>query len=138
MSLSQKQKINFLFVDDSESDNDYIKLLVEIEDLQIDMTFRGNGLEAMNYLKEVKQEDFPAIIMVDINMPLVDGFEFLELYEEAFHKKNKETKLFMMSSTRRLSEIEKARNHVVIEDFFEKPLEKKHFENQIIPVLKNA
>jgi len=137
MRKPSNKKTKVLFIDDSESDNDYIKLLVDIEKIEIDINFRGNGKEGFDYLQEVQADQFPDIIMVDINMPMVNGFEFLEIYQNEFFAKKPDTKIFMMSSTRRLSEIERAKNSVVVEEFFEKPLNKSHFENVILPVLTN-
>jgi CheY-like chemotaxis protein len=75
--------------------------------------------EAMEALK-VAGADFPDVIYVDINMPLQNGFEFVELYEEQFMALHPRTRLFMLSSSLRLDDREKAMAYDSVDDFVSK------------------
>ncbi len=121
-------KLRLLIIDDSEIDNDYFKLLIELESINIDYVIQTNGLLGLEYLATLSKDQFPQFILVDINMPLMNGFECVREYEKLFHPKHPNTQVFMMSSTRRLSEIEEARKSNIVVDFIEKPLTKEHFD----------
>lgn len=126
------ETFNTLFVDDTEGDNNYIRLLIDIQKLPIDAHFEPTGKNALDYLDNLSKDDFPKIIFVDINMPLMDGFEFIEAFEQKFYPAHKNTMLFIMSSSHRLSEIEKAKSISSIVDFIQKPLTKDVFIEKIM------
>lgn len=76
-----------------------------------------NGLEALNYL----QSRCPDIIFLDINMPIMDGFEFLE-----HAKKNNichQTSIAILTSSIRPCDKERATSFKGVVDFLEKPLD---------------
>lgn len=77
-----------------------------------------NGLEAINKLKEVSV--FPDFILLDINMPVMNGLDFLENYKtEGFEGK---TKIVMYTSSIRESDKKVAFQYNDVFDFINKPL----------------
>lgn len=77
-----------------------------------------NGLEAINFLKTIK--DFPDLILLDINMPIMDGLEFLRNYEsQGFSGK---TKIAMYTSSIRKADKKIAFQYNDVFDFINKPL----------------
>lgn len=77
-----------------------------------------NGLEAINKLKEVSV--FPDFILLDINMPVMNGLDFLENYKtEGFEGK---TKIVMYTSSIRESDKKIAFQYNDVFDFINKPL----------------
>jgi two-component system chemotaxis response regulator CheY len=66
---------NVLIVDDSKSMRGVIKKIISISGVKMDQCFEaGNGKEALNVLAD----DWVDVIMSDINMPEMNGFELLE------------------------------------------------------------
>lgn len=66
---------NVLIVDDSRSMRAVIKKVISISGFKMDQCFEaGNGIEALNVLAD----DWVDVIMSDINMPEMDGFELLK------------------------------------------------------------
>lgn len=126
--MESVEKAVFLIIDDSEIDNNYLELLIDIESIDVNYSICSNGILGLEYLQKCEPEDFPEFILVDINMPLMNGFEFIREYEQQFAQHHPNTKLFVISSTRRLSEIEEARKSDIVIDFIEKPLTKEHFK----------
>lgn len=126
---------NFLFIDDSQNDNFFTLSIIELDKLPINPHFEINPVEALQYLHRIPDPDFPNIIIVDINMPLMTGFEFVAQYQLDFHNGHPCTLLFMTSSSRRPSEISKVRQNPIVTDFLQKPFSKQIYL-QIIQYLK--
>lgn len=75
---------SILLVDDDEATN-YIHKRVIIDHGSCEnIIVKTNGEEALNYLIDAENSDqpIPEIIFLDINMPRVDGWEFLEAYKK--------------------------------------------------------
>ena len=88
--------------------------------IQGDIEVVINGLEAINKLKELSV--FPDFILLDINMPVMNGLDFLENYKiEGFEGK---TKIVMYTSSIRESDKKVALQYNDVIDFINKPLTK--------------
>ena len=70
-----------LLVDDDETSNFLNELLIKGMDIVEEVSIASNGQEALNYL-ENESGSFPQLIFLDLNMPVMDGFEFLEAFEK--------------------------------------------------------
>jgi len=87
-----------------------------------------DGAYALEYLKKEYSEETMYIIILDINMPLMNGWEFLEEIKTFASQKN--TSVFMLSSSTDRVDIKKAENIDLVKGFFSKPLKTEHL-NQI-------
>lgn len=95
-----------------------------------------NGLEAIDFFKkldsgEVSMESFPEIIFLDLNMPVMEGWEFFEAFKRDFAKFEEKTKIFILSSSINPADIERAKNERSIIAFLEKPLNAKNLKKVI-------
>jgi CheY-like chemotaxis protein len=70
---------------------------------------------------------------VDLRMPIMDGWEFLEEYDSIVNNLSKKNKLFVFSSSISPFDIEKAKNDANVTDFIIKPILKEKF----IEILKD-
>jgi DNA-binding NtrC family response regulator len=79
-----------LLIDDDETDCFLSKLLMEKSGFVREIVIKENGKNALEYLKnECSFEDkFPSLILVDLRMPLGNGFCFLEEFEKLHISRN--------------------------------------------------
>ena len=87
-----------------------------------------NGEEALAYfntLKYNKVDDLsksPQLIFLDLNMPVMGGWEFLDLFNSEEFSEFKSTKVIILSSTIDPQDLEKAKTYPVVIDFLSKPI----------------
>lgn len=115
-------KINLLVIDDDDINIFIIKKIVEKTGYEAQMVAKTNGQLAIDYLKELieSQLTFPQLILIDINMPVLNGWEFLEAYEKLGI--DKEVDMYMLSSSVYENDIEKAKTYKTVKGFISKPL----------------
>lgn len=115
-----------LFIDDREMDNLLNRLMVREEKLPLDAVFIESAEEALEFLNDLPEEDFPQFIFIDINMPDMNGFEFAEKYNEILQglPKAVNTKLYYLTSSISEADKERALGIPNISGFFNKPITK--------------
>lgn len=80
---------------------------------------------ALDYLGNCGEDEFPKVIFVDINMPVDDGFGFLNAYQKNFSNVNPDTEIYMLTSSVRSSDHEKALRYPSVKDILVKPVSKE-------------
>lgn len=114
-------RINLLVIDDDDINIFIIKKIVEKTGYNVNMVSKANGLLAIEFLKEtLAQESFPQLILIDINMPVLNGWEFLDAYEELHVTQRVD--MYMLSSSVYENDIEKAKTFAKVKGFISKPL----------------
>ncbi len=91
-----------------------------------------NGLEAMEQIEaQLKDgaEEMPEVIFVDLNMPVMNGWEFLERFNTLSIPSNKMPLVYILSSTVDCTDQANALSYPFVKDFISKPLTKEHLEN---------
>lgn len=117
------QKIDLVYVIDD--DPLYIfsmKKLFKLSDFCQTSLFFKNGQEALDSLipNAALEENLPDIIFLDISMPLMNGWQFLDELIKLPIKK--EIKIFIVSSSIDPSDMEKSRSYSVVTDYIYKPI----------------
>lgn len=87
----------------------------------------SDGQAALDFLTDNlnNQEQYPDLVFLDLSMPIVDGWDFLDEYSLFEDKVHKKVKLFIVSSSISPHDIERARNYKIVSDFIIKPLLKE-------------
>lgn len=86
------------------------------------------GQDALEKISELNQED-SLIIFLDINMPVLNGWEFLNKYLELFPGRN--DKIIILSSSIDFQDRQKANEYSIVSGFLEKPLTIDKINSQI-------
>lgn len=116
------KKIDMLVIDDDDINIFIIKKITIKTGYPVNMTAKGNGQLALDYLDGLLKNNvpFPQLILVDINMPVLNGWEFLEAYEAAGMPAD--VHIYMVSSSVYENDIEKAKSYGFVNGFISKPL----------------
>lgn len=122
------KNIPILIIDDSESDRYILKRQLTETGLTFNVFEEENGKEALEFFsnyeeKRAKNPDkFPPLaIFLDINMPLVSGFEFLEKFGPIRDQHNIQTSFIMMfSSSESEADKEKAFSYSYVKSYLTK------------------
>lgn len=116
-----------LMIDDNELDLLISKKLISKQDKSLEFTEFSNATEAINFLKGQEKMDFD-IVLLDLNMPEMNGWEFLDEYKELqFPKAN----VYILTSSLDTRDKLKSKDYEVVKGYFDKPL-KHHYIAEII------
>jgi CheY-like chemotaxis protein len=121
--------LHIVFVDDNKPNNVYSRIVIEMDNLPFIPIAFTRPQEAMEYLEACHDgrsgAPFPDIVVLDLNMPQMHGFSFVETYERRFRDAHPRTRLFIMSTTRRFEDETRALSFHSVCGFFEKPFNKQ-------------
>lgn len=84
-----------------------------------------NGEDALHYFDNLilnKTDDYPELIFLDLNMPVMGGWEFLDNFSKTYANFFSETKVIVLSSTIDPQDVEKAKTYPMVLDFMSKPI----------------
>ena len=113
-----------MLVDDDETTNFLNKFFVSQLDSRINVVTVSNGKEAIDYIENQKNTDFgPCMLILDTNMPVMNGWEFLEQYETLFDITVKsKIKVVMVTALESDEVVQEALSKPNVEDTVQKPL----------------
>ena len=116
-----------LLVDDDKICNFYMKnLLDNCSGFKADIRTALNGQEALDIIEEHwynsdKSKGKTKLIFLDLNMPVMDGFEFLDIYSKHPLSEEPEVIIYVLSSSLNISDQDKALNYPAVQDYLTKP-----------------
>ncbi|MGV3539939.1 MAG: response regulator [Rufibacter sp.] len=121
--MSQYQKV--FLIDDDEIHNFLCESVIRNQKFAASVSsflWAEEALEALSRIVAEAPHQFPEIIFLDINMPGMDGWEFIEEYRKLPESLTQSCLLFVLSSAVDKNDISHARNLSEVADFFSKPL----------------
>ncbi|WP_055437438.1 response regulator [Lacinutrix algicola] len=118
------KNFNFCIVDDDDIYQFAIKKTIESLNLTQKIIAFSDGEEALNFMIENlnNDEELPDVILLDINMPIMDGFQFMEEYIQIKPKLGKKITIYMVSSSVDQTDIDRANRISDVSDYIIKPI----------------
>lgn len=119
-------------IDDDKIYVNLVKKIIEIKKLSNNLLIFKNGKEALDHFKLIlenaNEEILPDIIFLDINMPIMDGWEFLNEFVKIKNIFDKKITLYIVSSSIDPRDLERAKSFNLVTDYLIKPIGLKKFE----------
>jgi len=124
--MNQNYQLTFIIDDDPVFVLLFKKILIKLGKFETIVNFE-NGQIALNVLVEKfkNNEPLPDIVFLDINMPILDGWEFLKALEK--YKFIDKLIIYMVSSSIDSTEIKKSKKYKSVKNFISKPISATDF-----------
>jgi CheY-like chemotaxis protein len=120
-----KQKLNcILLIDDDEAANFINEMVIHEAGCAEKVVTVQSGIDAIEYLKSRENNAYPRpdLMFVDINMPAMNGWEFLEMYGTPDKQHQARVVIVMLTTSLNPDDAEKAKKIAEVDDFKNKPL----------------
>ena len=115
--------MRFFLIDDDDVFNYLHESVIRLVQPDAEILTFKSGEEAIDFIKKSSSEFSPPdLIFLDIRMPDMDGFAFLEHLERDYKSLFSQTKLYMLSSTLDERDLNRAKSFELVTDFLGKPL----------------
>jgi CheY-like chemotaxis protein len=117
---------SILLIDDDNTTNYLHKKIISKSEIDIPIKVANNGKEGIDELialnEILKDKEELVLIFLDVNMPVMDGWTFLDYFNEIESKLNYTTQLFMVSSSINPDDKNRALKNDNVIDYLPKPL----------------
>jgi CheY-like chemotaxis protein len=115
-----------LLIDDDFTTNYLHKKIISKSEIDLPIEVANNGKEGIDKLlelnKTINDKDTLVLIFLDINMPVMDGWGFLEIFNKIKPTLNFSTNLFIVSSSINPDDEDRAKSNPEVLDYLPKPL----------------
>ena len=112
-----------------DDDNLYLKIvqrIIESKKLCKEIIIFKNGKDAIDHFKSIindsNMKKIPDVIFLDLNMPIMDGWEFLDEFLKIPRSLKKRITLYVVSSSIDPRDINRAKSISLVEDYLIKPI----------------
>ena len=119
-----------LLIDDNDIDNFINERMITTNQFSKMVVVKNSGESALQFLRDNsdKPEILPQIIFLDLNMPVMDGFGFLEAYENLPESILTTCKVIVLSSSISPEDINRASTNQYVVKYVNKPLNEKYLD----------
>ena len=118
--------MNVIFIDDDEDLNFLQSRMCMRSTVISDYYIANSAAQALNYLAEATIP--PDVIFVDLNMPEINGFQFIEKFENEFSSRFPDTQLYVLTSSVSEKDRKNSLEFSSVKDFLVKPLTQEKLE----------
>jgi CheY-like chemotaxis protein len=125
-----------LFIDDDKCNNIFNTRIASKSKGLDNITSLTSAKEGLNYLQKARENKNlkPDLIFLDLNMPGMNGWEFIEEYEKIDVTFTCNIKIFLLTTSINPDDVERSKSIAVVSDFLNKPLTTDLLEKLIIKI----
>ena len=129
-----KREYNYVIqIDDDDFLTQQQKLIMEKKNLSKYFDTMNKAKKALEKFRklQLKGKKLPRYIVLDLNMPNMNGFEFIEAFYDNFYKDSGDTEFIIASSSGSFSNRLRARKYPIVKEYIVKPIPGNYIENLI-------
>ena len=118
-----------MLIDDNKHDNFFHETAINDTGLAKEVVKYQSAQKALSYLSEAaaNEASIPPLILLDINMPGMNGWEFLEEYQKLPHVAQQRTVIIMLTTSNNPNDCERAKSEPTLKGFLNKALTEEMF-----------
>jgi CheY-like chemotaxis protein len=117
-----------ILIDDSDIDLFIQRRFLEVYNFSEQLLQYKSAEEALDWLKQLDNEPPPDVIFLDLNMPEIDGFEFLKDFNELPTRITNKSKIVVLTSSNSMKDRDQAFENKNVIQFITKPLKQTDIE----------
>lgn len=117
-----EKKLNCIaLIDDDEATNFFHRMLIKKTGTTDQVLVFQGAMNALDYFKKDEELLIPDLILLDLNMPVMDGWDFLDEFANLPEAVNNRTKVVILTTSPNPEEVKRAKNHKFVSGFKTKP-----------------
>jgi CheY-like chemotaxis protein len=125
--MTSKKYKTVMLIDDNEIDNLINEKMIEAASITENIYLHTGAKSAIEFLRnmekiELADKVLPDIIFLDIDMPLMDGFQFLDEFEKLTTSTKKKCKIVMLTSSINPQDFSRSKKYNNVKLYINKPL----------------
>lgn len=117
-------KSRVFIIDDDPIHQRIAQIMISKHNLFDEYFSYTDAQKALDFLQENKknEETLPDVILLDLNMPVLDGWDFLDTFETLIKEFKKNIRVFIVSSSVDEKDLLRSKSYVAVKGFISKPL----------------
>jgi len=125
--MKEKKYRSVMLIDDNEIDNLINQKMIESAEIAQHIYTHTGAKSAIEFLRNLEKLDLadqvlPDIIFLDIDMPLMDGFQFLDEFEKLSLATKKKCRIVMLTSSINPQDFNRSKKYINVKLYLNKPL----------------
>jgi CheY-like chemotaxis protein len=114
--------MKIFIIDDDQLSSFLTQYTLLLEDTQLSISIFFSGTEALEVLQTSEEELLPDIIFLDLNMPIMDGWEFLDALGAYAPAIRGRCRIYILTSSLDTTDTERAKEYAIVSGLIHKPL----------------